>query len=100
MNFSFFFGSVFLGSIIIFVGSLTLVLQRLHLLMSLFSLEFMIVGLFLVLLGRTFCCGEGFLVFVLLTFASCEAAIGLGLLIRIVRSHGNDFVSAVGLFEC
>ena len=82
------------------VGRIILVLQRLHLLMSLLSLEFMVVGLFLLLLGRSYICGEGYLVFVLLTFASCEAAIGLGLLVRLVRSHGNDFVSVVRLYEC
>lgn len=44
--------------------------------------------------------GEGFLIFVILTFGSCEAALGLGLLVRIVRSHGRDFIGIVRVYEC
>ena len=68
--------------------------------MSLLSLELMILGLVLRVLSFSGVGVEGFLVFVLLSFASCEAALGLALLVRLVRSHGRDFMGVVGVFEC
>lgn len=100
MNFGFLFGFFFLGVFIVFVGSLTLVIQRFHFLLCLLSLELIVLGLFVVLFSLFRGLGEGYLVFVVLSFASCEAAIGLSLLIRLVRSHGRDFISVLGVYEC
>jgi NADH-ubiquinone oxidoreductase chain 4L len=100
MNFGFFFSSFFLRVIIVLVGIVRLVVQRFHFLISLVSLEFMVLGIFLLLFRGISLGDDRYLCFVVLRFASCEAALGLGLLIRLVRSHGSDFVSIISLYEC
>nr|YP_009057591.1 NADH dehydrogenase subunit 4L [Gononemertes parasita]AGZ63891.1 NADH dehydrogenase subunit 4L [Gononemertes parasita] len=100
MNFGFFFSSFFLSIIMVFMGAISLIVQRFHFLMSLISLEFMVLGLFLLLFSVVSFGYEGYLCFIVLSFASCEAALGLGLLVSLVRSHGSDFISIVSLYEC
>nr|AHG06431.1 NADH dehydrogenase subunit 4L [Nemertopsis sp. WYS-2013] len=100
MNFGYFFSIFFLSIIMIFFGAVGLVVQRFHFLMSLISLEFMVMGLFLLVFSFVGFVYEGYLCFVVLSFASCEAALGLGLLVSLVRSHGSDFVSVVSAYEC
>lgn len=100
MNFGFFFSSIFLRIFIIIIGRIVLVIQRFHFLISLLSLEFIILGFFLFVFSLFRFNYEGYLCFIIIRFASCEAALGLGLLVRLVRSHGRDFVSVVSLYEC
>lgn len=100
MNFGFFFSSFSLRIIIIFIGRIILVIQRFHFLISLLSLEFIILGLFLLVFRINSFNYEGYLCFIIIRFASCEAALGLGLLVRLVRSHGRDFISIISLYEC
>ena len=100
MNFSFFLGSFYFRFLIVLCGSFILVSKRFHFLMSLLSLEIMILGLVLGVLSFSGVGAEGFLIFILLSFSSCEAALGLALLVRLVRSHGRDFIGLVGVLEC
>nr|YP_005351131.1 NADH dehydrogenase subunit 4L [Emplectonema gracile]AEC12112.1 NADH dehydrogenase subunit 4L [Emplectonema gracile] len=100
MNFTFFFGTFFLGVLTVLVSMFVFFIQRFHYMMSLLCLEFMVLGLFFCSLSVYGWMDESFLVFVLLSFASCEAALGLGLLVSLIRSHGSDFFSVVSLYEC
>nr|YP_009051402.1 NADH dehydrogenase subunit 4L [Tetrastemma olgarum]AIH00390.1 NADH dehydrogenase subunit 4L [Tetrastemma olgarum] len=100
MNFSFFFSVFFVGIFTVLISMFVFVFQRFHYLMSLLCLEMMILGLFLLVLSVYSFKNEGFLVFVLLTFAACEAAVGLGLLISLIRSHGSDFFRLISVYEC
>lgn len=79
-----------------------LFLERGHLLIILLLLEGVMLGLFSFLLF-----GVGSFVFsnfywslVLISFGACEAAVGLSLLVSLIRTHGNDFVSALTIYEC
>lgn len=100
MNFRFFFNIFIVGFVTIIVRIFVFVIQRFHYIIRLLCLEFIVLGLFLLILGTYSWKSEGFLVFVLLSFAVCEAALGLGLLVRLVRSHGRDFFSVIGIYEC
>lgn len=100
MNFSFFFSVFVLGVFTVFVGIFVFVIQRFHYIISLLCLEFIVLGLFLLILSSYSWKEEDFLVFILLSFAACEAALGLGLLVRLIRSHGSDFFSLVRVYEC
>lgn len=100
MTFRFLFGVFFFGVITVFVRMFGFIIQRFHYIISLLCLEFMVIGLFLSSLGVYCSCEEGFVVFILLSFAACEAAVGLGLLIRLIRSHGSDFFKIIRLYEC
>nr|YP_010952835.1 NADH dehydrogenase subunit 4L [Tetraloides nigrifrons]WMQ53255.1 NADH dehydrogenase subunit 4L [Tetraloides nigrifrons] len=72
-----------------------------HLLNSLLSLEFMMLGVFWLLSMQTSSVGnEIYFGLFFLTLAACEGALGLSLLIYVVRSHGNDLFMSLSLLEC
>ena len=65
--------------------------KRKHLLNTLLSLEYIILRVFwLIVLFLCYIGQEIFFCLFFLTFAACEGALGLGLLVSIVRTHGND----------
>nr|YP_010574761.1 NADH dehydrogenase subunit 4L [Verconia nivalis]UZI00332.1 NADH dehydrogenase subunit 4L [Verconia nivalis] len=67
-----------------------------HMLILLISLEALMLSLLVFLLSFSFFYGISFHLFlVLLTFAACEAALGLGLLVSMLRLRGNDYVSSL-----
>ena len=72
-------------------GLLAFTIARKHLLNVLLRLEFIVVNLFWFMsvvisnLG-----GDMYFVLYFLTLAACEGALGLGLLVSVVRRHGND----------
>nr|YP_010303566.1 NADH dehydrogenase subunit 4L [Quasilineus sinicus]QXO02038.1 NADH dehydrogenase subunit 4L [Quasilineus sinicus] len=95
------YGVGVLGIMIVLSAYVSLFLERGHLLMVLLMLEAGMVGLFffLVLGGGLYGYGS-YLCLVLISFGACEAAVGLALLVSIIRSHGNDFVSVLSVYEC
>lgn len=96
------FRSIISGSLfIILCGVWAFVSNYKHLLNTLLRLEFLILGVFwLVRLQLTRIGREVYFSLFFLTFAACEGALGLSLLILIVRSHGNDQFSRFNLLEC
>nr|YP_009563993.1 NADH dehydrogenase subunit 4L [Alpheus inopinatus]QAX91343.1 NADH dehydrogenase subunit 4L [Alpheus inopinatus] len=85
----------------VFAGLLSFVSGRKHLLNTLLSLEFIMVNLFWfmsVLLGSVG--GDLYFSLFFLTMAACEGALGLALLVSIVRTHGNDNFSSFSVLKC
>nr|ANJ60500.1 NADH dehydrogenase subunit 4L [Neoglyphea inopinata] len=79
----------------IFCGLWSFVCNRKHLLNALLSLEFIMLGIFWVMSVSISEIGmEGYFVLFFLTLAACEGALGLSLLVSIVRTHGNDCFSS------
>nr|QHD47978.1 NADH dehydrogenase subunit 4L [Claassenia magna]WHU31446.1 NADH dehydrogenase subunit 4L [Claassenia magna] len=75
--------------------------KRKHLLLTLLSLEFMVLGLFIFLfmyLNLMEC--ELFFSMVFLTFSVCEGALGLSILVSMIRSHGNDYFQSFSVLQC
>nr|APX40885.1 NADH dehydrogenase subunit 4L [Psylliodes hispanus] len=74
-------------------GAISFILNRKHLLLMLLSLEFIVISLylnmFMYLMMMNF---EFFFSMVFLTISVCEGALGLSILIMMVRVHGNDFI--------
>nr|AZL92896.1 NADH dehydrogenase subunit 4L [Parborlasia corrugatus] len=89
------------GIMMVLSSYVGLFLERGHLLMILLLLEGAMLGLFCLLL---FSLGPGlsnfYLCLVLVSFGACEAAIGLSLLVSLIRTHGNDFISSLTIYEC
>ena len=85
----------------VFCGVMCFVRNRKHLLNTLLSLEYIILRIFwfmsiiIVNLGLE----SGFVLF-FLTLAACEGALGLGLLVRVVRRHGRDKFSRFRVLQC
>jgi NADH-ubiquinone oxidoreductase chain 4L len=92
------------------VGSLVLLVlaglyvfssRRKHLLVTLLSLEFVSLSLYLLL----YCfllikSSEFYFAIVFLTFVVCEGALGLAILVSIIRTHGNDYFQSFRVLQC
>lgn len=74
-------------------GILVFALRRKHLLVILLRLEFVIVSLYFnILIYLSELSYEYFFSIIFLTIRVCEGALGLAILVLIIRVHGNDFI--------
>nr|YP_010352980.1 NADH dehydrogenase subunit 4L [Tropostreptus austerus]UOF70463.1 NADH dehydrogenase subunit 4L [Tropostreptus austerus] len=82
-------------------GFLSFVSVRKHILNMLLSLEFimlgLIVGLINVFMGVE---PESYFILYFLTFAACEGALGLSVVVALIRTHGSDFFYSFNILEC
>lgn len=85
---------IVLSRIGVILATVTLCLQHKHLLRVLLSLEAITLSLFVILLGTTIMFSyEVYSCLILLTLGACEASLGLAILVSLIRTHGNDYVS-------
>ena len=84
-----------------FMALLALSLQYKHFLRVLLSLEAATINLFVILFAMsnniTF---SGQTSLILITLGACEASLGLAILVAIIRSQGNDYVSRFSSQKC
>nr|YP_010956299.1 NADH dehydrogenase subunit 4L [Troglocarcinus corallicola]WMY25263.1 NADH dehydrogenase subunit 4L [Troglocarcinus corallicola] len=72
-----------------------------HLLNSLLSLEFMMLSIYWLLsLAISGLGSEIYISLFFLTLTVCEGALGLSLLVLIVRSHGGDYFKSFSVLMC
>lgn len=84
-----------------FIGIITFVLRRKHLLSVLLSLEFIVLSLFFILIiFLNFINYEFYFRILFLTFRVCEGALGVSIVVRIIRTHGNDFFNSFSILQC
>nr|AKE36797.1 NADH dehydrogenase subunit 4L [Rubiconia intermedia] len=73
---------------------------RKHLLLSLLSLEYMVlcvfIFMFIVMMNYGY---ELYFSMYFLVFTVCEGALGLSILVNLVRSQGNDYLSSMSLMS-
>lgn len=80
-----------LPSLIFIIGLFIFISTRKHLLSILLSLEFIVLILFFLLFVYLNIINyELFFRIIFLTFSVCEGALGLSILVSIIRTHGND----------
>nr|AVN67243.1 NADH dehydrogenase subunit 4L [Methana sp. AUS1] len=90
-----------LFSIMFFCGIWVFSSNRKHLLVTLLSLEFIVLILFLMFyLYMNFYNYELFFSMVFLTFSVCEGALGLSILVSMIRSYGNDYFQSYVMLQC
>nr|WDS80472.1 NADH dehydrogenase subunit 4L [Nanhaipotamon longhaiense] len=93
--------SIMSSFIMIICGLWSFINYHKHLLNSLLSLEFMMLGVFWLLVLEISSVGsEVYFVLFFLTLVACEGALGLSLLVFIVRSHGSDYFKVINILEC
>nr|YP_010309778.1 NADH dehydrogenase subunit 4L [Leptopalpus rostratus]UMR54895.1 NADH dehydrogenase subunit 4L [Leptopalpus rostratus] len=81
-----------------FCGLLMFSLKRKHLLLMLLSIEFMVLALYFSLfIYLSFLSNDYFFSMIFLTFAVCEGALGLSILVSMIRTHGNDYFQSFSL---
>lgn len=84
---------IYLFTFIFFSGLLIFSLKRKHLLLILLSLEYIVLSLYINIfyylrIRRI----DYFFLIIFLTISVCEGALGLSILISIIRMHGNDYI--------
>nr|YP_008080884.1 NADH dehydrogenase subunit 4L [Adoxophyes orana]AFV63156.1 NADH dehydrogenase subunit 4L [Adoxophyes orana] len=80
------------------VGNLIFVSSHKHLLIILLSLEFLVLSIFLFMLFiMSYMYMNMYLLMVFLVFAVCEGALGLSILVSMIRTHGNDYFQSFNL---
>nr|YP_010388313.1 NADH dehydrogenase subunit 4L [Blaesoxipha lapidosa]UPO69342.1 NADH dehydrogenase subunit 4L [Blaesoxipha lapidosa] len=91
----------FLPSILFIMGVFIFTSNRKHLLSMLLSLEYIVLSLFLLLyIYLSLFNFEGFFSMMFLTFSVCEGALGLSILVSMIRTHGNDYFQSFNILQC
>nr|YP_010866029.1 NADH dehydrogenase subunit 4L [Piezodorus guildinii]WGT93137.1 NADH dehydrogenase subunit 4L [Piezodorus guildinii]DAZ87556.1 TPA_asm: NADH dehydrogenase subunit 4L [Piezodorus guildinii] len=84
----------------LFSGIVVFCSTRKHLLLTLLSLEFIVLCVFLLLFVVLFNYGyELYFSLMFLVFTVCEGALGLSILVSLVRTQGNDHLSSMSLLS-
>lgn len=84
-----------------FIGIISFILRRKHLLSTLLRLEFIVLSLFFILLLYLNSYNyELYFTMIFLTFRVCEGALGVSLIVSIIRTHGNDFFNSFSILQC
>nr|YP_009509640.1 NADH dehydrogenase subunit 4L [Curtonida isos]AUN45057.1 NADH dehydrogenase subunit 4L [Curtonida isos] len=91
-----------IASIFVIISGLSsFVAYRKHLLNSLLSLEFIMLGIFFFMGGFISMIGsEMYFVLFFLALAACEGALGLSLLVCVVCFYGNDYFNSFSSLGC
>nr|QCI09192.1 NADH dehydrogenase subunit 4L [Geotomus sp. FS-2019] len=91
----FFLLMLFMGcGLIVFCSS------RKHILLALLSLEFMVISVYLILFITMMFFGfELYFSLFFLVFSVCEGALGLSILVNLVRNQGNDYLSSMSILS-
>nr|URT60203.1 NADH dehydrogenase subunit 4L [Gortyna sp.] len=81
-----------------FVGNLIFISKHKHLLIVLLSLEFIVLSMFFFLLVYLSLIDyDMYMLMVFLVFSVCEGALGLSILVSMIRTHGNDYFQSFNL---
>nr|YP_009093648.1 NADH dehydrogenase subunit 4L [Plutella xylostella]AEH05040.1 NADH dehydrogenase subunit 4L [Plutella xylostella]AIS35860.1 NADH dehydrogenase subunit 4L [Plutella xylostella] len=84
--------------IMFFIGNIIFVSKQKHLLIVLLSLEFIVLSIFFFLLIMlNFYFYDAYMLMVFLVFSVCEGALGLSILVSMIRTHGNDYFQSFNL---
>nr|UPX88547.1 NADH dehydrogenase subunit 4L [Nicrophorus vespilloides] len=86
------------SAFMLFSGMISFCLNRKHFLLMLLSLEFIVLSLyFMIFLYLNFYSYELYFSMIFLIMSVCEGALGLSILVSLIRSHGNDYVQSFNL---
>lgn len=92
---SLFYIFIFIFRLMVFISN------RKHLLITLISLEFIVLVLYLILYNYLIMIYyEGYFRIIFLTFSVCEGALGLSILVSLIRTHGNDYFQTYNILQC
>nr|AXS65827.1 NADH dehydrogenase subunit 4L [Rhinostomus barbirostris] len=84
--------------VMFFSGLLSFSSKRKHMLLMLMSLEFIVLSIFLSMFVYLSLTGyDYFFCMVYLTMSVCEGALGLAIMVMMIRNHGNDYVLTFSL---
>nr|YP_009317203.1 NADH dehydrogenase subunit 4L [Stathmopoda auriferella]AOX13385.1 NADH dehydrogenase subunit 4L [Stathmopoda auriferella] len=80
------------------VGNIIFVSKHKHLLIVLMSLEFLVLSIFFFfIMMLMYFDNDLFMLMIFLVFSVCEGALGLSILVSMIRTHGNDYFQSFNL---
>nr|AXA45535.1 NADH dehydrogenase subunit 4L [Paederus fuscipes] len=89
---------IFISMLMYIMGLLSFCLKRKHFLLMLLSLEFIVLSLYLnMFIYLSYFNFEYYFSMIFLTMSVCEGALGLSILVSIIRTHGNDYFQSLNL---
>nr|YP_010290252.1 NADH dehydrogenase subunit 4L [Bunaea alcinoe]ULO26032.1 NADH dehydrogenase subunit 4L [Bunaea alcinoe] len=84
--------------IMFIIGNLIFISKNKHLLIILLSLEFIALSIFFFLLMLlSFMEYDMYMLMIFLVFIVCEGALGLSILVSMIRTYGNDYFQSFNL---
>nr|YP_009045529.1 NADH dehydrogenase subunit 4L [Neptis philyra]AHA03893.1 NADH dehydrogenase subunit 4L [Neptis philyra] len=79
-------------------GNMIFVSKHKHLLIVLMSLEFMVLSIFFLMMMYLMMIDYNmYMLMAFLVFSVCEGALGLSILVSMIRTHGNDYFQSFNL---
>nr|YP_010277781.1 NADH dehydrogenase subunit 4L [Cnaphalocrocis patnalis]UHY94322.1 NADH dehydrogenase subunit 4L [Cnaphalocrocis patnalis] len=80
------------------IGNMIFVSKHKHLLIVLLSLEFIVLSIFFFMIFMfSYIEYDMYMLMVFLVFSVCEGALGLSILVSMIRTHGNDYFQSFNL---
>nr|APL97270.1 NADH dehydrogenase subunit 4L [Tirumala limniace] len=91
--------NIYMVSMVMFlVGNMIFVSKHKHLLIVLLSLEFIVLSIFfLMMIYLSMINYNLYMLMIFLVFSVCEGALGLSILVTMIRTHGNDYFQSFNL---
>lgn len=90
--------NLYIPYILFFLGILVFISNQKHLLSILLRLEFIILRLFTsIIFFFNLFIYESYFSIIFLVFRVCEGALGLSILVSLVRTHGNDYFQSFNI---
>uniref|UniRef100_UPI00300335E6 NADH dehydrogenase subunit 4L n=1 Tax=Parotis pomonalis TaxID=1557996 RepID=UPI00300335E6 len=84
--------------IMFILGNMIFVSKHKHLLIVLLSLEFIVLSIFFFLVILfSYIEYDMYMLMVFLVFSVCEGALGLSILVSMIRTHGNDYFQSFNM---
>nr|SPP69175.1 NADH dehydrogenase subunit 4L [Luehdorfia japonica] len=88
----------FIILIMFMIGNMIFVSKHKHLLVVLLSLEFIVLSIFFFfVIYLSYIEYDMYLLMIFLLFSVCEGALGLSILVSMIRTHGNDYFQSFSL---
>nr|YP_010004115.1 NADH dehydrogenase subunit 4L [Appias lyncida]QNR01224.1 NADH dehydrogenase subunit 4L [Appias lyncida] len=81
-----------------FLGNMIFVSKHKHLLIVLLSLEFIVLSIYFLMMSYLLMYSyDMYMLMVFLVFSVCEGALGLSILVSMIRTYGNDYFQSYNL---
>nr|YP_009539769.1 NADH dehydrogenase subunit 4L [Apostictopterus fuliginosus]AYP72707.1 NADH dehydrogenase subunit 4L [Apostictopterus fuliginosus] len=89
---------MFIIFVMFMIGNMIFVSKHKHLLITLLSLEFLVLSIyFLLLLYLSYIEFNKYMLMVFLVFSVCEGALGISILVSMIRTYGSDYFQSFSL---
>nr|UDY69698.1 NADH dehydrogenase subunit 4L [Papilio elwesi] len=80
------------------LGNMIFISKHKHLLIILLSLEFIVLSIFFfMVIFFSYIEYDMYMLMVFLLFSVCEGALGLSILVSMIRTHGNDYFQSFSM---